>query len=75
MSCDTSLDGGRPISIMDGGVREEGVVYPGEELVLVESTSPNGTVEQMCSMNECSSEISESGNYTVSLNITMLDHS
>ena len=57
-----------------GGVREVGVVYPGEESVLVELTSPNGIVEQVCSeqsdVNQCSSEISESGDYTVSLNIT-----
>ncbi|CAI8044891.1 hypothetical protein GBAR_LOCUS24863, partial [Geodia barretti] len=72
MSCNTSLDDGRPISInWTGGDREVGVVYPGEELVLVELTSPSGTVEQVCSdVNGCSSEISESGNYTVSLTIT-----
>ena len=47
------------IHTQEGG-REVGVVYPGEELVLVELTSPSGTVEQLCSdVNGCSSEISE----------------
>ena len=47
------------------------MIYPGEEWVLVELTSPRGTVEQVCcDVNGCSSEISESGNYTVSLTIT-----
>ena len=46
------------------------MIYPGET-VLVELTYPNGTVEQVCNnVRGCSSEISESGNYTVSLNIT-----
>ena len=53
------------------GEEEQGVVYPGGESVAVELTSPRGVVETVCSDgNNCSTRISESGNYTVSLNIT-----
>ena len=47
------------------------MVYPGVESVAVELTSPRGVVETVCSDgNNCSTRISESGDYTVSLNVT-----
>ena len=47
------------------------MVYPGGESVAVELTSPRGVVETVCSDgNNCSTRISESGDYTVLLSVT-----